>query len=236
MDSAGPVRTFERLAEFGPHAVDHLSGPGDTLVIAFSSIGHDASRAPSPEFAGSATAGGRPALFVTDAERTWTHAPGFVEVLEQSIATLRARQPINRIVTVGKSMGAFAALVAGDILNADATLAFSPQYRIDDPQEKRWRDWTDRIKPKTRPVPPLPKGWVILCHGLQDDAIHALNFPQRDGVDHLIFPGHTHSGLTAHLKSSGQLWGIVDAAAKGDRRRLLRLAIGAGGRRRQLPR
>ena len=77
---------------------------------------------------------------------------------------------------------------------------------------------------------------MILCHGLQDDAIHALNFPQRDGVDHLIFPGHTHSGLTAHLKSVGLLWGLVDAAAKGDRRRLIRLAVGAGGRRRQLPR
>jgi hypothetical protein len=119
-------------------------------VKTFASIGHDASRAPSPEFAGSATAGGRPALFVTDADRSWTHAPGFAEVLHQSLTTLRARQPINRIVTVGKSMGAFAALVAGEILNADATLAFSPQYRIDDPQEKRWRDWTDQAQDPAR--------------------------------------------------------------------------------------
>lgn len=236
MDGDRPLRQLEPFADHGPYSIGHVAGTSETLVIAFSSIGHDPTRPPSPEFIGSAIAGGRPALFVTDAERTWTHAPGFAEVLQDAVATLRARQPITRIVTVGKSMGAFCALVAGEILKADAVLAFSPQYRIDDGHEKRWREWTDRISPKTRPVPPLPEGWVILCHGLQDDAIHAQNFPQRDGVDHLLFFGHTHSGLTAHLKSSGHLWGIVDAAAKGDRRRLLRLAIAAGGRRRQLPR
>lgn len=236
MDRGKTVKVFERLAAHGPYTVDHVAGPGDTLMIAFASIGHDPTRPPSPEFVGSATAGGRPALFVTDAERTWTNAPGFAEMLTDTVATLRARQPIRRIVTVGKSMGAFSALVAAEVLGADATLAFSPQSRIDDRDEKRWREWTDRIHPRTRAKAPVPPGWVVLCHGLQDDAIHALGFDLRPGVDHLIFPGHTHSGLTAHLKSCGQLWGIVDAAAKHDRRRLLRLAIGAGGRRRQLPR
>lgn len=223
-------RVFETLAESGPYRVAHLAGAADTLVIAFASIGHDPSRPPSPEFVASATAGGRPAFFVTDAARSWTNAAGICDVLAKSVETLRGRQSIRRIVTVGQSMGGFAALVAADLLPVDAVLAFGPQSRIDDPDDARWRDWTASILPMHRAAPPVPDGpWICLFHGLQDDQTQALRFPQRKGLDHVLFADQTHSGLTHHLKTRGVLQGLVDAAAQGDRRRLVRIATGAGG-------
>ena len=43
-------RTFETVAQSGLITVQALGGEAETLVIAFASIGHDASRPPSPEF------------------------------------------------------------------------------------------------------------------------------------------------------------------------------------------
>ena len=67
MDGDRPLRQLEPFADHGPYSIGHVAGTSETLVIAFSSIGHDPTRPPSPEFIGSAIAGGRPALFVTDA-------------------------------------------------------------------------------------------------------------------------------------------------------------------------
>ena len=69
-------------------------------------------------------------------------------------------------------------------------------------------------------------------HGLADDAAQAMAFPMRKGVDHLLFAGLAHSELAPHLKARGGLQGLVEAALAGDRRRLLRIASGAGGLRR----
>ena len=229
-------RGFDRVAACGPLAVDALHGMGDTLVIAFSSIGHDPTRPPSPEFVGSATAEGRPALFVMDESRSWGHVAGFAETLEQAVGAMRARQPIRRIMTVGQSMGGFCALLAAAILPVDAVLAFGPQSRLDDPAEMRWRDWTARLDLR-HPAPPLPESaWIVLMHGMADDAAQAMGFPQRKGVDHVLFHDRTHSTLCPHLRAQGRMAGLVDALATGDRRRLIRLATGAGGVRRQLPR
>lgn len=232
-------RVMERLVTLGSYGVDHLPGPGDTLVIAFSSIGHDPTRPPSPEFVAAATAGGRPALFVTDGLRSWTHAPGFAMALERAVGALQARQPIRRIITLGQSMGGFAALVAAELLTVDAVLAFGPQSRLDDPDDKRWSDWLARLALQ-RPAPPVPMGpWLCLFHGLLDDAAQAARFPVQRGLDHFLFANQGHSGLTAHLKARGLLQGLVDAASMGDRRRLVRIVTGAGGvlrRAGQLPR
>lgn len=232
-------RVMRRLVTLGGYGVDHLPGPGDTLVIAFSSIGHDPTRAPSPEFVAAATAGGRPALFVTDAQRSWTHAPGFSVALDQAVGAVQARQPIRRIVTLGQSMGGFAALVAAEVLAVDVVLAFGPQSRLDDPSESRWSEWLARLALQ-RSAPPVPaEPWLCLFHGLQDDAAQAARFPLRRGLDHFLFADHGHSGLTAYLKARGLLQGLVDAASQGDRRRLVRIVTGAGGvlrRAGQLPR
>lgn len=227
---------FRRVAAQGPLSADALDGDAATLVIAFASIGHDTTRPPSPEFVRSATGHGRPALFVMDESRSWGHAAGFADVLQQAVADMRRRQPVNRIVTLGQSMGAYCALRAATVLPVDAVLAFGPQSRLDDPDDPRWRDWTCRIANPAPAAEPPPPTWTVLMHGMADDTAQALRFAPRRGCDHLLFADQSHSSLCPHLKARGVMSGLVDALATGDRRRLLRLATGAGGRRRQLPR
>lgn len=145
---AAPARIFRPVAAPFPWTVQFLPGSGEALVISFASVGHDPARAPSPEFAGSATAGERPALFVADESRSWTNAPGFAEVLANAVAAVKSRQPIRQVLLIGQSMGAFAALVAASLIPTDAVLAIGPQFSVDPvvmPGEARWAEWTRRI-------------------------------------------------------------------------------------------
>lgn len=231
--------TLERLDTPAPFAVDYAPGQGaGPLVIAFSSIGHDPARMPELEFRRSATHAGRAALFIRDQSRSWANAPEFAPMLHQALAAARARAPVTRIVTLGLSMGAFCALAAASILPVDAVLALGPQFSVDPSviDDPRWRDWTARIARIRVPTCPTPDGpWLCLFHGLADDAAQAMAFPQRKGLDHFLFDGLSHGDLGPHLKQAG-LQGLVDALVAGDRRRLIRIAGAAGGRRRQLPR
>lgn len=225
---------FEPLASQAPWTILHLPGTAADLVISFASIGHDAARAPSPEFVRAATAGGRPALFVQDATRSWASAPGFAKALSAAIATIRARQPITRILAIGTSMGAFMALCAAEALPLTAVLAISPQYLPAAPWEPRWREWTALLPADlTAPLPRSPR--VTLLHGLLDDARQAALFPVQSNVDHLFFADQDHSTLGRHLKAKGLYLGLIAASLDGDRRRLLRLLHGAGARRRPAP-
>ncbi|MBK8439561.1 MAG: hypothetical protein IPL38_08605 [Rhodobacter sp.] len=232
-----PLRKFLVLIDRPPLRLEFLPGTGEALVIAFSSVGQDPARLPAPEFVASATSGGRPALFVWDESRSWANDPGFAPALLDAVALLRRRQPLSRLMTIGQSMGGFAALVAASLLPVTAVLALGPQHSVtpgQPPLDSRWQDWTRRIATFRHPVAPLARGArITLMHGMADDLAQALCFPAAPGTDHLLFPGISHSGLAPHLKARGVLPGLIDAALANDRRRLLRIAASAGGRLRQ---
>lgn len=220
-----------RLATRGGWRVDGCPGGAESLVLSFASIGHDPARAPSPEFVATATAGGRPALFISDESRSWGRAPGLAEVLSDALAALCLNGPPARIAAIGQSMGAVLALRATALLPVDCVLAFGPQSHLG-PPETRWSPWGPAAAPLA------PADWpaqtrVTLFHGLADDAAQAAGFAPRPGMDHILFPGITHSDLCPHLKRHGVLAGLLDAALAADRRRLLRIASSAGGRLRQ---
>lgn len=226
---------WEPLWSAPPWLIDYQHGAGDRLAIAFSSVGHDPGRPPSPEFVGALA--GRRALFVRDASRSWANDPGFEPALLAAFAAACDRAPVRRVLTLGLSMGGFSALVAARVLPVDVVLAFGPQYGVTGgvvPGETRWAEWTARLSEPRWPTAPLPtRGWACLFHGGLDDLPHALRFPVQAGVDQLIFPAQSHSGLMVHLKERGLLAGLIDAGLDGDRRRLLRIAGSAGGMRRR---
>ena len=229
------MRPFETFAARPPYHIQGIAGGSEDLVIAFASIGHDPSRAPSPEFVRSATARDRSALFVMDEARSWATAEGFDAALRDALEVLQARQKISRILAIGSSMGAFAALRAAQTLPFTAVLAISPQYQPAASWEPRWRDWTQKL-PETLTAP-LPQGpYLCLMHGMQDDAAQATLFPPQKGCDHILFADQSHATLAAHLKTRGLVEGLIDATLAKDRRRLLRILQGAGGQKRQLPR
>lgn len=217
-----------------PFAADYAP-PGNVymytgqLVIAFSSIGHDPARMPAPEFRRIAAGPDRAALFFRDQSRSWACHQGWADALRQAVAALPFA--VTRVVTLGVSMGAVSALRAAELLPVQAVLALGPQS--DPAADARWSDWTAGQAIARCPLPRGP--WVTLCHGMQDDAAQAMGFAPQSGVDHLLFQGLGHSSLAPHLKGHG-LQGMVEAICAGDRRRLLRIALAAGGQRRQLPR
>ena len=229
---------MQQVWDSAPFTVDYQHGPGDQLVIAFSSVGHDPTRPPSPEFVRSLS--GKRALFVRDAARSWANDPGFEAAVLGAYRAACEAGPVVRVMTLGLSMGAFAALVAAQVLPVDVVLAFGPQYSIAPGSgETRWATWTDRLTaPRWPPlrwhVAPLPaRGWVCLFHGGLDDLPQALAFPVQAGVDQVLFDGVGHSDLMPHLKAKGVLAGLIEAGMQGDRRRLLRISAGAGGVRRR---
>lgn len=236
------MAALTRLVAAAPWQVDFSDGEGGDLVVSFASVGHDPGRTPSPEFVATATGRGtaaapRRALFVSDDSRSWGNAPGFAEVLRQALALVSERAPVERVLTMGLSMGAVSALIAAQAVPVTAVLAFGPQWsvRADHmPDERRWSRWSDALPPAIWPVTPLPAppARAVLFHGARDDLAQALAFPVAENVDHLIFPDLGHSDLVAHLKARGALAGLVESALAGDRRRLLRIAASAGGQRR----
>lgn len=237
--------TFERIWEAPPFRIDFLDGAGEDLVIACASIGHDPERPPAPEFVATAVGRGgaappRRALFVSDASRSWGNDPGFEAALRGALAAVTARAPVRRIAAIGLSMGGFAALVAARILPVDCVLAFSPQFSVLParvPEETRWARWRAALPAEIRwpeaPLPPPGGAQAWLFHGARDDLAQALRFPRQAGTEQILFPDLDHSGLVPHLKARGALSGLLEAALAGDRRRLLRIAASAGGKRRE---
>ena len=135
---------MQRVWDSAPFTVDYQHGPGDQLVIAFSSVGHDPARPPSAEFVRSLS-GGR-ALFVRDAARSWANDPGFEAAVLGAYRAACEAGPVARVMTLGLSMGAFAALVAAQVLPVDVVLGFGPQYSVAPGSgETRWATWTDRL-------------------------------------------------------------------------------------------
>ena len=121
------------------------SARGETMVIAFGGLqqhigGGKGGGMPPHEFVKSCRrAGARHALFVRDATRSWycrglgsgafgdgRRCESFDELVE-SLRSEVARLKPRRVITIGSSMGGYAAVRAGIALNASRAIGFSPQ-------------------------------------------------------------------------------------------------------------
>lgn len=240
---------LQQLFELGPYQVLYCPGEGRDLALSFASVGHDPQRHPSPEFVATATGRGlkaapRSALFIQDNSRSWAADPCFPAVLDRALSMVAPVAPFSRRVAIGMSMGGFSALVASRLQTLDAVLAFVPQWSIDPkimPEETRWQQWRGHVAGSAWPTCPLPVpapvpggaqgGRAYLFHAGLDDMAHMRSFPQQSNCDHILYPDCGHSDLVPMLKGKGVLAGLLEAAFADDRRRLLRIATGAGGKR-----
>lgn len=131
------LRHGPSIALSGGYGSEAASLHGATLIIAFASWSGSRSRRGAAvghaEFElAFRRAGIRTALFVRDPLRAWylrgigPAGHTFESVVSRLQEQIRAARP-SRIVTVGSSMGGYAAIRAGIALQAEAILAFGPQ-------------------------------------------------------------------------------------------------------------
>jgi pimeloyl-ACP methyl ester carboxylesterase len=111
------------FADFAPQS--------DVLLIAFAGL-RGRIGIPAFEFMKLTEPYGVKRLFLRDQQRRWYHRgiPGFGSSIDEVAGTLRqhiAGQNIQRVVTVGNSLGGYAALLFGWLLNADIAISFAPQ-------------------------------------------------------------------------------------------------------------
>ena len=194
-------------------------GSSRRLVVVFSSVGHGPETPPPLEFAQSATAGGRDsAVFIADPQRSWLNAPRLVEEIVEVIEAARDEVGATQTVTMGYSMGGFAALAIGGFVPVDAALAFSPQISIDPvlvPGEKRWMRYRKRIEAiRIRSAAEhMAEGTAhtILMGQSQVEAAQVRLVPEAANTDTFLLPGTGHDSAP-RVKAAGILPQVIDLA------------------------
>lgn len=240
-----PVRLLpiERHVERDDLVVWRHRGTSSRLVLSLSGIGRQEDAVPPYEFARIATGNGEHnALFIIDPNRTWLNGDGLIERIVSVVEAYVAEVGADEIVTLGHSMGGFAAIVLSGYLPVKTAVALSPQYAVhpditgDDP---RWRYFRSRIKTHRMGGAAehmVPTTTYHMFHGGKaKEAPQRDRFPVADNLYHTILPDMIHQ-VPQKLKDLGLLERVARAAMN-NRARKVRLALDLlGGHRRSLER
>jgi pimeloyl-ACP methyl ester carboxylesterase len=194
-------------------------GSSSRLVVVFSSVGHGPDTPPLLEFAQTATAGGRDhAVFIGDPQRSWLNAPHLLEEIVEVIEAARDEVGATQTVTMGYSMGGFAALAIGGFVPVDAALAFSPQLSIDPvlvPGEKRWMRYRKRIgairirSAVDHMVDETTHTILMGRSSLENPQLQLV--PEAANTDTFLLPGTGHDSAP-RIKAAGILPQVIDLA------------------------
>ena len=198
-------------------------GTSDTLVVAFTGIGHKMGSSLNNEFAGTASQRGENSvIFVADMLRSWFSRPGMMETISREVVRFAKARGIKRIMTIGNSMGGYGALLLPAFAKVDVAIGMSPQLTMHHKllPEKRWR--------RFRPNMYKPNLWSLndkLVHETKyyalfgsdqaEDMLHSAALKPHTNLVHrnVAGAGHNLSGL---LRQAGLLGVIVDAMLAGD--------------------
>jgi len=230
-------RWFERGVDL------QLGEDSNTLLIAFGGLAQGLRGMPPFEFHGAARDLPVKRMFVRDPRQAWYHLGifrhgrtlvGLAESLDRSVERLGA----ERIVTVGVSMGGYAALAFGALLGAHTAAAIAPQTVIDlDVMAEMDDHRYDRRLGEVRAAGRLDPAWTDLATALpatrraatryeiyyadrfRIDRLHAERMADIDGVRLYRFGWGGHE-LALRLRDSGALEAIL--------RRALRAPVGEG--------
>ena len=196
-------------------------GSNDTLVVCFSGIGKNTDPEPVLNIASSATQGGRNSvLYVADPQRTWLNAEGLVEAICERALRKAKEVGATRIVTLGHAMGGFSALVTAGMLEAEVTIAFSPQLSIDPavvPRENRWTEHRSKITEikisKAGDYMNETCSYYVLFGTHQRKQPQRRHLPQGDNVKLFKIPGINHNS-PQRIRKAGILGDVIGLAAQ----------------------
>ena len=92
-------------------------------------------------------------IFVKDTNQCWYHKGAIglgndIETVSHNLKNIINTINYSKVVTIGGSMGGFAALLFGSLLNVDGIISFSPQTFIDKESRKLHGDdrWSKQLK------------------------------------------------------------------------------------------
>lgn len=166
-------------------------------------------------------------IFVIDKLRSWYSDPDVVCHALTSVNELRRKWNLDRIVTIGNSMGGSGAVYFGGLMGADLSLSFAAQSSVSRdvaPFERRYDSYLDRLPKGLRRLDfakaALPRE-AILFYGLNcpEDNLHARRFFDA-GLAPVIVRNADHN-VAAALKRDGHLKAILTAAMHGGQARVM---------------
>lgn len=206
-------------------ALRWMQGRGDRMVVVFTGMKRGLGGAGFDEFAGSASQGGlNSVLFVTDRRATWFSAPGLWRHTVKMIRYVRLTERVREIVTLGTSMGGYAALLLPRDVKVSRAIAFAPQVTMDRTllDDDRWPDVAARYgPPPVRSVGDTVAGTgteyiLVASRDCRADVAHLDLMPDDPRVVRFMLPGgrHNPAGL---LKQAGLLSHVVGALVAGRR-------------------
>lgn len=217
-----PVPKYEdpkRVRVAKPLVGHSLSGRTKRLVVSLAGVGRRRGGVQPMEFVGTASAyGDNHVLFLSDTERSWMNAPGQAEKTVSAITGYRDKHGIDEVVTLGNSMGGFAALVLPDLMRIDVAIAFAPQFSAHHdlvPEETRWTPHRDKITdwpyPTVGQLDCETTKYFIFHGDAPDEVIHWQRFPKSPELNHFIFEGGTHN-IARLLQKRGRLAEVINLA------------------------
>lgn len=208
-------------------ALRWLPGRSKRLVVVFTGMRRGFGGAGTQEFARSASSRGENSvLFVTDRRATWFAAPGLWRRTLKLIRYLRNSEGLTEVVSLGNSMGGYAALLLPRDLRVTRAIAFAPQITMDPDilRDDRWPDVKARYGtlPVRSVADTLQEGktqyYMIAGENCPEDMAHLALISDSPRVHRYVLPGAKHNPARL-LKEAGVLSDLVTALIRGRRKR-----------------
>jgi pimeloyl-ACP methyl ester carboxylesterase len=210
---------------------------GKSLVIVFSSYGRAGAHGetafaqPRFEFMNALQSHGLSCLFLKDPVQHWYHSgvPGLGDDIPSLADTLRGyASRHSHTITLGHSMGGYAALLFAALCSLDGAVATAPQTSIEPSHRAKWRDgrWGAKIgetqEISTTPTyfdlapllmtSPKPRYRVFYTGEHRADRRHASHIAKIPGVEAVSFAGRVHNAAKL-IRDSGELNRILAEAS-----------------------
>ncbi len=226
-------------AEFSPDLMKDASvsvmtdfdGSSEVLLISFAGVGIGVG---VPYFEFLKILRGVPVqkMFVRDVYKSWYHAglKGLSANVDQSVEVLRGmieESGARRVLTIGNSMGGYAAILYGALLGADEVLAFSPITFLNWKNRFRYLDlrpwirylWRSSVKNRKcydlARIPGIkkPRIHIYFDGDYRTDTAHARHLAKAaSNVQlHPCYIGGKHH-VIKKLKEQGELQGIIQSS------------------------
>lgn len=212
--------------EQAPYA-EELGLGNDTLLVAFAGISGGLGVFPF-EFFNIVKNFNVDKIFIRDLRQSWYHSGlpdvcGDIEGIADFVKAIVDRISYKKVVCVGNSMGGYAAIVVGVLINADVVHAFSPQTFLDEKnrnlhKDHRWPDQIAAIPSSTsnkytdlsiffEKSQAASKIHIYYSRDERIDVIHAMHV-SADNIFRLPYSGGGHQ-LVQQLKKAGELHRIL---------------------------